>query len=397
MLAMVGVKNDMDLAYRMGLTTWEPTQENVDNAGLSLTLGGREVRLLDLATAYGVFADNGSRHDPVSILKVTDSSGKVLYEYHPDDGVKVLDTGITYIISNILADNGARSAEFGSNSVLVVPGKTVSVKTGTTDEKRDNWTVGYTPSFVVGVWVGNNDNEKMNPVISSGITGASPIWQKLMIRSLQGKTDETYQQPDDVSYTDVDGLMGGKPHNGSPTRKEYFIKGTEPTAESPSYQNLKVCKNNPHQLSGDGEDGDNKDIIQLKETDPTGANKWQDGINQWVLTAANPMFVGTAKGCNGIPGFSGGTTGGVISISNVNNGANVPRVFDVLAGVNSPNGVKNVTWTIDGAQKNVETSAPYAQHVEFPVGDKGSHTISVTLVDNNGQSFTATIGVTVAL
>ena len=397
MLAMVGIKNDMDLAYRMGLSNWVPTDENVNNVGLSLTLGGRETSLIDLTTAYDVLADKGYRHDPVSILKVTDSNGKILYEYHDTPGVKILDEGITYIISNILADNGARSAEFGSNSVLVVPGHTVSVKTGTTDEKRDNWTIGYTPSFVVGVWVGNSNNKPMNPVISSGITGASPIWQKLMERALKGKGDETYTQPDDVSYTDVDGLMGGKPHNGQPTRKEYFIKGTEPSAESSAYQNLKVCKNNPHQLSGPGDDGDQKDMIQLKEDDPTGANTWQDGINKWVLTASNPQFVGTAQGCNGIPGFAGGGTGGVISIVNISNGANVPSVFDVLANVNSPNGVKSVTWSVDGAQKNVESGAPFAQHIEFPKGDHGSHTITVTLVDNNGQSYSTSIGVTVAL
>lgn len=398
MLALVGVKNAMDLGYRMGLSTWEPSQENVDSVCLSLVLGGREVRLLDLTSAYGVFANTGRKQEPVSILKVTDSTGKELFNYHQTDGVKVLDEGITYIISNILSDNGARAMEFGSNSVLNVPGKTVSVKTGTTDQKRDNWTIGYTPSFVAGVWVGNNDNEVMNQAISSGITGASPIWQKIMIAALTGRADEKPNQPDNVVQVDVDGLMGGKPKDGSPTRKEYFLKGSEPSNISSAYQNLKVCKNNPHQLSGDGEDGDQKDVVQLREDDPTGANKWQDGINQWVLTASDSRFVGTAKGCNGIPGFSsGGSTGGVISISNVPNGANVPRVFDLLASTNSPNGIKTVRWTIDGAPKNVQTSAPFAQHVEFPQGDKGSHTISVELEDNNGQKYTSTIGVTVNL
>lgn len=397
MLAMVGVKNVMELAYKMGLTTWEPSTENVNSVGLSLTLGGREVRLLDLTSAFGVLANQGKRQDPVSILKVEDSKGKTLYEYHDSDGVKVLDDGIAFVISNILSDNGARSAAFGSNSILNVPGKTVSVKTGTTDEKRDNWTLGYTPSVVVGVWVGNNDNSKMNPAIASGVTGASPIWQKIMIRALKGQGDEKPPQPGNVSFIDVDGLMGGKPHGGSPTRKEWFVKGSEPSAESPAYQRLKVCKTNPHRLSGDGEDGEDKDVIQLKEDDPTGANKWQVGIDTWVLTAPNPAFVGTGKGCNGIPGFTGGGTGGVISIVNVGNGANVPRVFDVLAKANSPAGVKKVTWTIDGAQKNVQTAEPFAQHVEFPVGDKGSHTITVTLEDNNGGSFSNSIGVTVAL
>lgn len=398
MLAMVGVKNDMDLAYRMGLSNWEPTDENVNNVGLSLTLGGRETTLLDLATAYTTFADKGVKHDPVSILKVTDANGKTLYEYHPDDGVKILDEGITFIISDILSDNGARTMEFGANSGLNIPGYTAAVKTGTTDEKRDNWAIGYTPSYLVGVWVGNNDREPMNPVISSGITGATPIWHDLMVRALKGHGNEPFIKPDDVNQVDIDGLMGGQPHNGSPTRKEYFIKGTEPTSVSSAYQNLKVCQVNPHRQANDGEAADQKDVIVLQENDPTGANTWQSGIDQWVLTASNPAFVGTAKGCSGIPGFSGGTSsGGPISIVNVGNGANVPKVFDVLANVNAPTGVKSVTWMVDGVQKNVETSAPYAQHVEFPDGDHGSHTITVTLIDNNGQSYSTSIGVTVAL
>ncbi|KKR83807.1 MAG: Penicillin-binding protein, 1A family [Candidatus Daviesbacteria bacterium GW2011_GWA1_41_61] len=396
-LALVGVKNVMDLGYRMGLSTWEPTEENVNNVGLSLTLGGREVRLLDLTSAFGVLAGGGVKHDPTPILKVTDTSGKTLYEYQNSEGIKILEEGIAFIISNILSDNGARSAAFGSNSILNVPGKTVAVKTGTTDEKRDNWTVGFTPSVVVGVWVGNNDNSKMNPTIASGVTGASPIWQKIMIEALKEKGDEKPKTPDEVSYADIDGLMGGQPKDGSPTRKEFFIKGTEPTSASLAYQRQKVCKSNPHRLANDGEDLEERDVILLQENDPTGADKWQVGIDTWVLTAADGRFVGAGRGCSGIPGFSGGGGGGAISIVNVSNGANVPRIFDVLAQTNSPNGVKKVTWIVDGAVKSTQTSEPFAVHIEFPEGDRGSHTITTTLEDNNGQQFSTAIGVTVAL
>lgn len=398
MLALVGVKNVMDLGYRMGLSTWEPTSENVNRVGLSLTLGGKEVRLLDLTSAFGVLANSGVKQEPVSILKVIDASGRSLYEYQQSSGTKVLDEGIAFIISDILSDNGARSAAFGTRSVLNISGKTVSVKTGTTDEKRDNWTVGFTPSVVVGVWVGNNDNSKMNPNIASGITGASPIWQKVMTFALKGKDDEKPTPPGNVSLIEIDGLLGSKNRDGSPTRKEYFIKGTEPSEVSSAYQRQKVCKNNPHRLASDGEDSEERDVILLKEDDPTGFNKWQEGIDLWALTAADPRFVGIGRGCSGIPGFTdAGNQGGVISIVNVSNGANVPRVFDVLARANSPAGIKKVTWTIDGAQKNVQTSDPFAQHVEFPEGDRGSHIISVTLEDNNGATFSVSIGVTVAL
>lgn len=398
MLALTGVKNVMDLGYRMGLTTWEPTDENVSSVGLSLTLGGREVRLLDLASAFGVFANEGRKQDPVSILKIADAKGKTLYEYKNAEGTRVLDEGIAFIIANILSDNGARSAAFGSNSILNISGKTVSVKTGTTDQKRDNWTVGFTPSAVVGVWVGNNDNSVMNPAIASGVTGASPIWQKIMAVALKDKGDEKPRQPDNLDYPDIDGLMGGQPKEGSPTRKEYFIKGTEPKSASSAYQRQRVCKSNPHRLANEGEDAEDKDVILLKEDDPTGANKWQTGIDSWVLTSADSRLVGMGRGCSGVPGFSGGgSQGGIISIVNIPNGANVPRVFDVLAKTNSPFGVKKVSWMVDGSQKAVQTAEPFALHVEFPQNDKGSHTITVSLEDNNGGTFSSAIGVTVAL
>ncbi len=398
MTALVGVSNNLDLGYRMGLSTWEPTAENISRVGLSLPLGGREVRLLDLTSAFGVLGNQGRRQEPISILKVDDSNGKELYNYRPTDGVKVLEEGVAFIISNILADNGARVAAFGSNSILNVPGKTVSVKTGTTDEKRDNWTIGFTPLIATGVWVGNNDNTVMDPRIASGVTGASPIWQKIMIAALKDKPNEVPARPDSVSEMEIDGLMGGQAKEGSPKRKEYYLKGQEPTSVSPAYQRLKVCKANPHRQANDGEDAEDRDVILLKEDDPTGAGFWQTGINTWVLTAANPLFVGTDKGCSGIPGFStGGDAGGVISIANIPNGSNVPRVFDILARANSPAGVKKVVWSIDGASKATQTAEPYAYHVEFPEGDKGTHSISVELEDNNGGKHTSSVSVTVAL
>ncbi len=396
MLALVGVKDVLDLGYRMGITSWEPSAENISSVGLSLVLGGREVRLLDLTSAYGVFANKGEQVDPVSILKVEDSKGKTLFEYKKHDGRKVLDDGISFIISDILSDNGARTAAFGSTSFLNIPGKTVAVKTGTTDQKRDNWTIGYTPSVVVGVWVGNNDNTPLDPKIASGVTGASPVWSSIMKEVLKGKANESFDKPSKVLQAEVDGLMPGKPHGGSPKRIEYFIGGTEPKGESPAYQRQKVCKSNPHRLANDNEDNEEKDVVVLKEDDPTGASKWQTGIDSWVITAPDARLVGATKGCSGVPGFTAGS-GGIIEIVNVGNGANVPRVFDVLARVNSPAGVKKVTWSVDGSTKSTQSSEPYALHVEFPQGDKGSHTITVTLEDNNGGNFSSSIGVTVAL
>jgi membrane peptidoglycan carboxypeptidase len=258
----------MQNAYNMGITNWQPTSDNLSKVGLSLVLGGRELTLLDEATAYGVLATGGIKHDPVAILKITDSKGSVLYTYHQTDGTRVLPANVCFLISHILLDNNARSMDFGTNSWLVVPGKTVSVKTGTTDEKKDNWTLGYTPSYVVGVWVGNNNNTPMAQAISSGLTGASPIWNKIMTAVLKGKPDEQPKQPDDVVAAQVDALFGGAPVDGQPTRSEYFIKGTEPTAQSPVYKKI-----------------DGKLYYSIREDDPVskdGKNRWQDGIDNWI-------------------------------------------------------------------------------------------------------------------
>lgn len=267
-LAQVGIKQAMQKAYDMGINEWEPTNANVANVGLSLVLGGRETTLYNEMEAYGVFAAAGVKHDLFAISKVTDSKGDTLFESKPQEGRKVLSPEISYLISHILLDNNARTMEFGPNSYLVVPGKTVSVKTGTTDEKRDNWTYGYTPSYVVGVWVGNDNREPMNQKISSGITGASPIWQQIMINVLKGKPDEAPVKPDNVVALQVDSFVGGLPHGGMATRSEYFVKGAEPTSESPVYK---------------AKDG--KNYFVYKESDPVstdGVNRWQQGIDAWI-------------------------------------------------------------------------------------------------------------------
>ncbi|HEX8965814.1 MAG TPA: transglycosylase domain-containing protein [Patescibacteria group bacterium] len=268
MLALSGIKDVMTNAYNMGIENWQPTTDNMKNVGLSLVLGGRETTLLNEMTAYGVFATSGIRQDPVFILKVTDSKGNVLYQWHQQDGPRVIPQDITFLISDILSDNNARALEFGTHSWLYIPGRNVAVKTGTTDDKRDNWTMGYTPSYVVGVWVGNNDNSPMNQAISSGVTGASPIWYDIMTQILKGKPNENFPKPDDVTQVTIDSTFGGLPFGNQPTRQEYFIKGTEPTASSSVYQNK-----------------DGKTYYVIKENDPVstdGQNRWQAGIDQWI-------------------------------------------------------------------------------------------------------------------
>jgi len=148
--------------------------------GLSLTLGGGEVYMTDMAVAFGVFSNMGIRQNLVSILKVVDKNGKILEEYNYFPGDRVLSPETAFIVADILSDDGARSMVFGRGSMLNIKGHPeVAVKTGTTNEMRDNWTIGFTPEYVVAVWVGNNDNSKMGYLVS-GTTGAAPIWNRII-------------------------------------------------------------------------------------------------------------------------------------------------------------------------------------------------------------------------
>lgn len=201
-LSLVGINNMIQTADKLGITTFT----DPSTYGLSLTLGGADVKMTDMMTVYGTFSQMGVKHDLQPILKVVDSRGEVL-EQADTQGNQVLDPGVSYLIANILSDNQSRAIEFGLNSALHIPGHTVAVKTGTTDEKRDNWTFGYTPNYVVGSWVGNNDNSPMNQALASGITGAAPIWNRIMSNLLANKPDLAFTKPADV----VDGMVDG--HN----------------------------------------------------------------------------------------------------------------------------------------------------------------------------------------
>jgi 1A family penicillin-binding protein len=214
-LQKIGIPTMINMAKKMGITTWG----NPDQYGLSLTLGAAEVKMTDMATVYGTVANLGNRVDLDPILKITNYDGSISYQKQQELPNLVLDPGVAYIISNILADNNARSWEFGTNSPLNIQNHIVSVKTGTTDNKRDNWTIGFTPQYLVAVWVGNNDNSPMSQTLASGITGAAPIWNKIMTSLLGNTSSATEQMPDDVVMKKCQG------------RNEYFIKGTENTPD----------------------------------------------------------------------------------------------------------------------------------------------------------------------
>lgn len=260
-LALNGVGAMIEQARKMGINTFE----DESRYGLSLTLGGGEVKMTELATAFGVFANEGERVDLTPILKIEDSSGRIIEEFKQKKGERVLSHETSFLISHILSDNGARSAAFGSNSLLNIRGKTVAVKTGTTDDKRDNWTVGYTPSYLVTTWVGNNDNTPMTRV-ASGITGATPIWNEIMTFVLQDKVNETFKVPSGVTGVEICATTGGPKTEGCQGKFEYFIAGTVPKEDTFKRAKVWVDVTTGQIVEPGSPNAEERDEVVLKDT-----------------------------------------------------------------------------------------------------------------------------------
>jgi len=248
-LANYGVNKMIEMGQKMGITTWEDTSR----FGLSLTLGGGDVKLIDLAMAYAVLANKGERSDFVSILNATNYKGEIIeentctqsklgkylsrltpYIYAAEAAInvcekeQVLDPRVTFLLTDILSDNPARAPAFGSRSLLNIPGHPeVAVKTGTSNNLRDNLAIGYNQDYLVAVWVGNNDNSPMARV-ASGITGATPIWNKIMSTLLANEQNKEWEVPEGLIEIPICTLTGTLPCEGCPTRLEWFLEENQP-------------------------------------------------------------------------------------------------------------------------------------------------------------------------
>lgn len=250
-MSWAGVRNVLDTAHRIGINTLRN-----EFYGLSLTLGGGEITLLDQTYAYGVFANAGvmagepvlaknqisgfRELDPVAILRVEDAQGNLLYEYKEPRSKQVLSPQLAYLISDILADNNARSYALGPNSALNLS-RPAAAKTGTTENFHDAWTVGYTPDIVVGVWVGNSDNEAMELLPAS--LAAGPIYHDIMEYLFKSMPEVDFQEPTGLERVIVDAQSGLLPTQYSTDkRSEIFIPGTAPTTYDNVHRPFRICK-----------------------------------------------------------------------------------------------------------------------------------------------------------
>lgn len=222
-LEKVGIEETVDFLKQMGISSID----DPENYDLSLALGGGQISLLELSNGYGVFANGGNYYENTILLDIHTPEGEILFENETKSAQRVLDTRVAWMISDILSDDVAREIGFGLNSTLKID-RPAAVKTGTTTNFHDNWTIGYTPDLVVGVWVGNSNFEAMHDV--SGLTGAAPIWHETIRNLMQGKPEQEFKQPNGIVENEVCTLSGLLPTSAcQKVRNEWFLEETVPS------------------------------------------------------------------------------------------------------------------------------------------------------------------------
>ncbi|MCW5876522.1 MAG: transglycosylase domain-containing protein [Anaerolineales bacterium] len=284
-------------AHRLGITDLQS-----DQYGLALTLGGGEVKLLDLTNAYATFANQGRRVTPVAITRIVDFQGNVVFEAPEPSTEQAIRAEHAFLISSILSDNEARRPMFGANSVLNLPFQ-VAAKTGTTDDFRDNWTLGYTPDLAVGVWVGNPDNTEMDG--SSGLSGAAPIWAAFMqqaIASLTGGNPSPFVQPPGVIEKVICRISGAEPSQYcDDQRREYFAADQPPAdPDNDLWQDMRI--DTWTNLKASAECGQFVDEIFTMNVQDPWAIRWLTQSNEgrnWARDAGfdEPIIFSPAREC----------------------------------------------------------------------------------------------------
>jgi len=313
-LQFIGIPALKEMAARLGITTLTR-----DDYGLSLTLGGGEVKLLELTGAYAVFANGGVRVPPTPILRIEDSQGNVLVDNSQPAGEQVLRPEHAYLITSILSDRQARCPAFGCPNALELS-RPAAAKTGTTNDFRDAWTVGYTPDLAVGVWVGNADNSEMNHV--PGSLGAAPIWHDFMEAALAGKPVRDFVRPPGITEMEICADSGTQPSEYCPRRKkEIFAEDQPPLGPEHDWYQLVRIDTLTGLLANEFCPDHVVEEVRLVITDPQG--------REWAQAQGLPLAP--------LDYCTEGTTQPVVQITSPAPGSTVHGVVPIIGTILVPN------------------------------------------------------------
>lgn len=353
-LYLAGLNDTLKNAKDMGIHSLGDSK----TYGLTLVLGGGEVSLLEMTGAYAVFANNGIRISPTAILSVTDKNGEIIEEYKKEE-VQVLPKNVALQISDVLSDNNARIPTFGANSPLYFPGRDVAGKTGTTNDNRDAWLVGYTPSIAVGTWSGNNDNSKM---LKGGSAVSGPLWHAFMAEALKVMPNEQFEDWDKpANYNSLKPVLRGQWQGG----QSYFIdtvSGGLATEYTPDETKKEIVIPGVHDI-----------LYWVNKNDPTGPapsdpnsdpqfHLWEPGVLKWIAEHPGAM---TNTGNITPPNYNDNvhTAQNSIGITitspteSITYPANSPLTLSV--SVTGPNMIRKVDYFINDSYIGTADSLPF--------------------------------------
>lgn len=386
---LVGVEPILDFATSLGYTSF------LDHSafGLSIVLGGGEVTLLEHTATYGIFANDGMRQETVSLLRVEDADGTVLKEWEPSKGKRVINENAARTLTHVLSDNAARAPVFGANSPLSLGDRPVAAKTGTTNNNRDAWLMGYTPSIAAGVWAGNNDNKEMTRS-AGGFSAAGPIWNAFMKRSLANTPIESFQPPV-IKQTGKPILDGQVSSAKLVVDKASGKIATQYTPES--YKEERTFAEY-HSI-----------LHYVDRADPLGPapsepNKdpyykpWEEAVAAWIKTQqektgkiisqqAPPTEYDDVHIPENFP---------TIKFLKPQEGGSVGRNVEIDASATAPRGVSRVEFYVDGLFLGSDESSPFQLSSSLPNSiDKGFHTLKAVAYDDIENQGSTTVGVQV--
>jgi len=388
-LYLAGIKDSISTAHQMGITTLNKP----DDYGLSLVLGGGEVKLLDHVNAYGTFATGGIHHDKTAILKVEDSKGKVLEQYKNNQGNRVIDEKYISMIDYILSTNSLRAPVFGDNNPLSFPNRPVAAKTGTTNEWRDGWTMGYTPSLVAGVWAGNNNNTPLKAG-SDGIYVAAPIWRAFMNAALQNSHVEDF--PKYEAETTGKDALDGKLN----VKKE--IKVCKISSKKYCIPDGSSCPNGKDRVKKKFTDA-HSILYYVNRNDPRGDTpknpkddpqfeNWDSAVKNW-LKSNGYSTSSTPDSCDGSSSDDEGKPS--VQINSPEDGDTITSSsLGIKADTSSKDDISKVSLSINGLTVKSSEDKSFEYTYIVPSSEKHSSLeISVKATDTNGDSDTDTITV----
>lgn len=371
MLYLVGLNNTIEFAKRFGYTTF------TGDYGLSLVLGGGEVNLLEHTNAYATLANNGRHNATVSILKVTNSSNETLYEWKKEDGKEAIKPEIAALTSDILSDDPARAWIFGARGNLTLPGRPVAAKTGTTNDNKDAWTMGYTPSLATGVWVGNTIP---SPMKAGGNALAGTIWNKFMREALKGTPVENFPPPPPNDATKPV-LRGG---NGGITLSINAVTGRIATSSTPSHLIVQRTYLPPHDILHYVIKDDPRGPVPTNPSDDPQYEAWERGVQAWLAkVGANVFFdapseydTPTSPELTPQISFVSPTEGAIVD----------SRQINIQVQATAARGVAKVIYLIDGQTIGTVTDYPFSLSYYAQKLSKGPHTLSAIALDDQGNS-----------